>query len=66
MIEVRMGHEHEINWWQVGDTHPGFAQALEHEQPARKIRVDHHILTAHLNKETGMTNESETQFTIAD
>ena len=66
MVEVRVSHENEIDWRQVADTHPRFAQALEHKKPARKIGVDHHILTAHLNKETGMTNESETQFTIAN
>src|SRR5580658_2989800 len=64
MIEVGMRHQHQINGWQVPHSKSGTPQALEHEKPAREVRVNHHALPAQLHKETGMPDESHSQLTV--
>src|SRR5206468_6006407 len=46
--------------------HSGLAQALEDEQPARKVGIDEDILAADLQKKAGMTDESHSHLTVGD
>src|SRR5579859_6036476 len=57
MIEVRVRNQYQIDGRKVGDAKAGTAQALEHKEPAREIRIDHYALAADLHEETGMANE---------
>src|SRR5450432_2888222 len=52
MIKVGMGHEHEVNRRQIAYLQARLPQALQDEKPLRKIGIDDHILTSHLNEKT--------------
>ena len=57
MIKMRVGNQHNIDRRQVVDFDPWLPQPLQHEQPARKIRVNDNVFPANLHQEAGMTNE---------
>jgi hypothetical protein len=65
VIEMRVRNQHQINGWKIGNADSGPAQALEHKQPARKIGIDDHALSAQLNKKAGMSDESDAQFSVS-
>jgi len=64
MIEVRMRHQHQIDRRQVAHPNSRTPQPLQHKQPARKVRIDHHTLPAHLHKKAGMADEGNSKFAI--
>jgi hypothetical protein len=64
VIEMRVRNQHQIDGWKVGNAYAGPAQALEHKQPARKIRIDDDTFSAQLNKETGMSDERDAEFSV--
>ena len=66
MIEVRMRHQHQIDSRQIAHSNPGTPQPLQHKQPAREVRIDHHALPADLHEEAGMANERDPQFAVGD
>ena len=66
VIEVGMSHQNQVNRRQIPQLHSGLAQALEDEQPARKVGVDKNILPANLKEETGMPDECHTHLAIGD
>src|ERR1700689_5359402 len=66
VIEVRMGDEDEVCRRQVAQVQSGLAQTLEHEEPARKIRIDDDILSADLQEETRMSDEGDAELAISD
>jgi len=64
VIEVRVRDQHQIDRRQVRDAQAGAAQAFEHEEPAGKIRVDDDVLSADLQKETGVADKGDAEFAI--
>ncbi len=62
---MRMRDQYDIDRGKVAQPHSRLAQPLQHEQPARKIRVDQHILPAHLQKKAGVANEGDAEFAVA-
>lgn len=66
VIKVSVGHQHQIDGWQVMHLHAGPAQPFQHEQPAGKVGIDDDALSAHLDKKAGVTDECDTQLSIAD
>ncbi|SPE45429.1 hypothetical protein SBA7_820031 [Candidatus Sulfotelmatobacter sp. SbA7] len=65
VVEMRVRDQHQVNGWQIAQLYARLSQALQHEQPARKIGIDNYILPAHLDEETGVANESYSQFSVA-
>ncbi len=49
MIEVRVGHEHEINRGQMMNVKSGLLQSLDNAEPHRPDRIDQHIDLVRLN-----------------
>src|SRR5580658_10192661 len=66
MVEMRVRHYDEIDSWQVTKLNPGFPQALQHEQPAREIRIKNYVLPPYLDKKTGVPNKGHAHVSIAD
>ena len=64
VVEVGVGHQHQVNGGQVAHSQTGLPQPLEDEEPAREIGVDDNILAAHLEKKTRMTDESHAQLAV--
>jgi len=64
MVKMRMGHQDEIDWRQVPHMQAGLPQALQEEQPARKIRIDDYALPADLQEKARMSDEGEAQFAV--
>ena len=64
MIEVRMRHQHQIDGRQISHPKSGTPQPLQHKEPAREVRIEHHALPAHLHQEAGMSNERDAQFAV--
>lgn len=65
MVEVRVRDQNHINRRQIAKVHPGLAQPLKHKQPAGEVGIEQNILSAHLQKEAGMTDKSQTQLAVA-
>ena len=57
-----MGDENEVNGRQVGDADTGTAQAFKNEDPGGIVWIDDDVLTADLNQEAGMSDESNAEF----
>src|SRR6266581_1737563 len=55
VVKMRMGHQHQVDRWQIVDTEAWFSNALQKKQPAREIRVNQDAPPAHLHKERCMT-----------
>ena len=49
MIEMRVGHEHEIDRRQMMDVKSGFLQPFDHFKPHRPDRIDQDIDLVRLN-----------------
>jgi hypothetical protein len=64
VIKVRMRNQDDINGRQIPDANSRTPQSFQHKQPAREVRIDHRALPADLYKETGMANESDSQFAV--
>lgn len=66
MIEMRVRYKNRIDCGEVGDAQPGAAQAFQHEEPSREIRINDNVPAADLHKEAGMTNECDAEFSVGD
>ena len=66
MIEVGVRNQHHIDGRQISDSQAGPPQALQHKKPARKVGIDDNALPAHLQKETGVADESHAQLAVGD
>ena len=64
VIEVSMRHQDNIHRRQVAQVQSGLTQALEDEQPARKVRIDYDILSANLQKEAGVSYEGDAELSV--
>jgi hypothetical protein len=64
MIEMGVRHEHQIDGRKIAHLQPWAPQALQHKKPAREVRVNHRALAANLNQEAGVTDESNTEFSV--
>src|ERR1039457_5795017 len=64
MIEVSVRDQYRVDRRQISDAESGTAKALQHEQPAREVRIDDDSLPADLYKETGVTNEGDAEFSV--
>ena len=65
MIEMRVGYQDIVNGRQVPELHPGAAQALEDEEPAGKIGINDNVVSADLNKKSGMADESKAELIVS-
>ena len=65
VVEVRVRNQHRIDGRQIAQPQPGPPQPLEHEDPAREVRVDQNVLAADLEEEAGMSDEGYAQLTAA-
>ncbi len=54
MIEMRVGHENEINRRQMMNVKSGFLQSLDHAQPHRPNRIDQNVGFVGLNQKRGV------------
>jgi len=66
MVEVRMRNQHQVNRREIANADARLAQPLQNKKPASKIRIDHHVLTADLHQEAGVSNEGQPQLAIPD
>jgi hypothetical protein len=66
MIEVGVGNQDGIDRRQIGNPQAGTTQALQHEQPAREVRIDDDTLSAHLYEEAGVADEGDSEFSVGD
>src|SRR5580698_9242019 len=66
VIEMSMRHQHQVNRREIAQLYSRFAQSLQHKQPAGEVRINHYVLSAHLDEEAGMTNERYAQLSVAD
>ena len=64
VIEMRVRYKNHINGRQIAHPHSRAPQTLQHEQPARKVRIDQNILSTDLNKKAGMAYKSDSQLAI--
>src|SRR5262249_47707389 len=64
VIEVCMGDQHQIDGRKIADRDPRLAQALEHEQPAREVGIEHDVEPADLDEETGVTDKRHSHFAV--
>jgi len=66
MIEMRMRDQHQINRRQVLQPYPWFPEALQDEQPASEVGVDHNILLADLHEEASMANKRKPELPVSN
>src|SRR6202034_752660 len=64
MIEVSMRNQHYVDGREIGDAQAWTAEALQHEEPAREVRIDDYAPAANLYEEAGMADESDAQFSV--
>src|SRR5215472_14416806 len=64
VIEVRMRNQYQVDGWKIRNPHAWPAKALQHKQPSRKIRVDHHALAANLHEKACVADKGNTQFSV--
>src|SRR5215469_140159 len=64
MIEVGVGDQDKVDRRKIRDAQARTTKTLQYEQPAGKIGVNDDAFSANLNKETCVTDESDTQFPI--
>ena len=64
VIEVRVRHQHNIHWRQIAQIQSRLPQALQNEQPAREVGIDDDVLSANLQKKTGVADEGDAEFAI--
>ena len=66
MVKVSVRYQHQVDWGQVADVNSRLSQALQHEQPARKVRIDQNVLPANLDEKTGVSNEGDSKLPIGN
>src|SRR6476620_11233488 len=66
MIEMRVGHEDEIDVRQMMDFEPRLLQTLDHFQPLRPDRVDQQIDLVRLNEKRRVPDPGDADFALAD
>jgi len=66
MIEVGVRNQNHVDGRQIGDAQSGTPEALQNEEPAREVGINDDALAAHLQKETGVADESDAEFTVRD
>jgi hypothetical protein len=66
MIEVRMGHHHEIEWWQLMDRDTRLDQAFRHDDPWCEVGVGQNVEALPLQQDCGMPDERRCQVIWAD
>ena len=64
MIEVSVRNQHHIDGRKIGDAQARPAQALQHEEPARKVGIDDHTLAANLHEEAGVANKGDPELSV--
>ena len=64
VIEVSVRYQDDIHWRQVAQVQSRLSQALEDEEPARKVRIDYDILSANLQEEAGVSDEGDAEFAV--
>jgi hypothetical protein len=64
MVKVCVSDENVIDRRQVFDAHARAAKPLQDEQPARKVRINHNVLAAGLQKKSRVANEGHAQVAI--
>jgi hypothetical protein len=66
MVKMRVGDQHQIDGRQVLKAHPGFAKALQDEQPASEVGVDDDILLADLHEKAGVANKRNPELPVGN
>src|ERR1019366_7589278 len=64
VIEERVGHQYDIHRRQVVQVQSRLTQALKNEQPAREVGIDDDVLSADLQKKTGVPDEGDAEFAV--
>lgn len=64
MVEVRVRDQDHVNGGQIAQMDSGLAQPFQDKQPAGEIGIDQNILAAHLQKEAGVADESQSQLSV--
>ena len=59
MVKVGMGHQHEVDCWQVVDFHAGLLDAFDDFEPLGPVGIDEHAVLGSLNEERGMADPSD-------
>ncbi|MCU1285470.1 MAG: hypothetical protein JWO13_1820 [Acidobacteriales bacterium] len=54
---MRVRDENVVDWWKVFYPQPGLAQALQQEQPLRKVRIDNDVLASGLDEKSRVADE---------
>src|SRR5207244_8140747 len=63
MIEVRVGHEHEIDRRQMVNVKPRLLQSFDHAEPHRPNRIDQNVGVVRLNQKRRMTDPGNANLT---
>lgn len=66
MIEMGMRDEHDIHRRQVAQMESRMAEALQHKEPAREVRIDYNVHSADLQKEAGVADECQAKLSIGN
>src|SRR5436309_14616526 len=66
MIEMRVGHEDEVDFRQMMDLEPRLLQPLDYFKPLRPNRVDQQIELVGLNQERRVSDPRNADFAFAD
>jgi len=64
VIEVSVRYQDNIHRREVAQIQSRLSQALEDEQPARKVRIDDDVLSADLQEEAGVSDEGNGEFAV--
>ena len=59
MIEMSMRYQHHVNGRQVSNPDTGPLEALENEDPLRKVWVDQEVFAANLQEKTRVAYKSD-------
>ena len=66
MIEVGVGHEHEIDFRQMMNVEPRLLEPLDHFQPLRPDRVDEQIELVSLNQKRSVADPGNAHLAFAN
>src|ERR1700691_5192072 len=62
---MRVRDQHQVDGRQIAKIHTRLLKPLQHEQPACEVGINNYILATRLDEETGVADESHSQFSIA-
>src|SRR5271166_6214672 len=65
VIKMGVGNQYRVDWRQIAHAESGAPKPLQDENPLREVRVDHNVLSANLQKETGVPNEGDAELATA-